>query len=85
MRHIKTAFALVLVGLVTACSTSEPELPPPPPGSVVTSVSASSRDRDINGLPARGQAIEANSAIDCSTPEASTSEQCQAQPDATDG
>lgn len=77
MTNIRTAFAVILVGVVAGCSTSEPELPPPPPGSVVTSVSASSRDRDINGLPARAASTGLEDSAGVAGEPGSTGDECR--------
>ncbi|MGB7433761.1 MAG: hypothetical protein WA921_14965 [Ahrensia sp.] len=49
----------LMAGLValSACTTNEPELPPTDPSTVITTVTANSRDRAINGLEARGTVV----------------------------
>lgn len=77
MLRITTVSLMALLMAVSACTTNEPELPPTDPSTLVTTVTASSRDRTINGLPARPAATGLQDTGNVSGEAGTTADECR--------
>lgn len=76
---LRITIVSLLAGLLalSACTTNEPELPPTDPSTLVTTVNASSRDRNINGLPPRPASTSVEDTISVTGEAGTTADECR--------